>query len=186
MFLQLDQVSIRYPGATATPAVDAASLGLARGEIGVLIGPSGCGKTSLLRAVAGLERLAHGRIAIDGEALADAAAAAARAPETRRIGMVFQDYALFPHLSVARNVAFGIADLPRAERERRVQRGARPGRPRRTRRSARRTSCRAASSSASRSRARSRRGRACCCSTSRSRAWTSTCASVWRRSCARS
>ena len=121
MFLQLEHASIRYPGATARAAVDAVSLGLAAGEIGVLIGPSGCGKTSLLRAVAGLERLAQGRIAIDGEALADAASGLHRAPEARRVGMVFQDYALFPHLSVARNVAFGIAHLPRDERERRVQ-----------------------------------------------------------------
>ncbi len=121
MFLELEHTSIRYPGATARAAVDAVSLGLLGGEIGVLIGPSGCGKTSLLRAVAGLERLAQGRIAIDGEPLADAARGLHRAPEARRVGMVFQDYALFPHLSVARNVAFGIAHLPRGERERRAQ-----------------------------------------------------------------
>ncbi|MCO5125133.1 MAG: ABC transporter ATP-binding protein [Rhizobacter sp.] len=120
MFLQLEQVSITYPGASAKPAVDNASLVLAAGEIGVLIGPSGCGKTSLLRAIAGLERLAQGRIAIRDETLADARSNVHRAPESRRIGMVFQDYALFPHLSVARNVAFGIAHLSRDERERRV------------------------------------------------------------------
>ena len=120
MFLGLEQVSITYPGASSRPAVDNASLVLAAGEIGVLIGPSGCGKTSLLRAIAGLERLAHGRVAIGDETLADARSGVHRAPESRRIGMVFQDYALFPHLSVARNVAFGIADLARGMRERRV------------------------------------------------------------------
>jgi iron(III) transport system ATP-binding protein len=121
MFLLLDQVSVRYPGGGARAAVDSVSLALRAGEIGVLIGPSGCGKTSLLRAIAGLERLAQGRIAIRTEPLADAARQLHSAPEARRIGMVFQDYALFPHLNVARNVAFGVADLPRDEREQRVQ-----------------------------------------------------------------
>ncbi|MFN9766553.1 MAG: ABC transporter ATP-binding protein [Pseudomonadota bacterium] len=122
MFLELASVSLRYPRAAAgRAAVDGVSLGLAAGEIGVLIGPSGCGKTSLLRAVAGLERLQGGRIAIEGEVLSDAAAGVHVAPERRRVGMVFQDYALFPHLPVAENVAFGIAGWPRAEREARVQ-----------------------------------------------------------------
>jgi iron(III) transport system ATP-binding protein len=122
MFLELASVSLRYPRAAAgRTAVDGVSLGLAAGEIGVLIGPSGCGKTSLLRAVAGLERLQAGRIAIEGEVLSDAAAGVHVAPERRRVGMVFQDYALFPHLPVAENVAFGIAGWPRAEREARVQ-----------------------------------------------------------------
>ena len=120
MFLQLDQVTIRYPGAAGRPAVESATMALRAGEIGVLIGPSGCGKTSLLRAIAGLEKLSAGRIAIAGEALADARQGLHAAPEARRIGMVFQDYALFPHLSVARNVGFGVAHLARAEREERV------------------------------------------------------------------
>ena len=101
--------------------MQAASFALPAGDIGVLIGPSGCGKTTLLRAIAGLERLAQGRIAIGAETLADAAHGTHLAPEARRIGMVFQDYALFPHLSVARNVAFGIAHLARDERSQRVQ-----------------------------------------------------------------
>ena len=124
MLLSVEDVAIRYPahhaGAPERAAVDRVSFGLAQGEIGVLIGPSGCGKTSLLRAIAGLEPLAHGRIVLGGEVLGDAAADLHRPPEARRIGMVFQDYALFPHLSVAQNVAFGIAGHPRAERERRV------------------------------------------------------------------
>jgi iron(III) transport system ATP-binding protein len=121
MFLQLDNVSVRYPGGAAQkPAVDGVSLGLVAGQIGVLIGPSGCGKTSALRAVAGLEPLAGGRIVVGGELLSDAQGVTLP-PEQRRIGMVFQDYALFPHLSVAQNIAFGIRELPRAERRRRVE-----------------------------------------------------------------
>jgi iron(III) transport system ATP-binding protein len=128
MFLSLDAVTVRYartprnagdaaPGA----AVDAATLGLQRGQIGVLIGPSGCGKTSLLRAVAGLEPLSAGRITMDGRALSDPIERVHVPPEQRRIGMVFQDYALFPHLSVADNIAFGLKHLPRAAREQRVK-----------------------------------------------------------------
>ena len=122
MFLQLDQVSVRY-GARhdARAAVESVSLSLTTGQIGVLIGPSGCGKTSLLRAIAGLERISTGRIAIQGEVLSEPQADVHLTPEARRIGMVFQDYALFPHLSVASNVAFGIHHLPKAERRARTE-----------------------------------------------------------------
>ena len=96
-------------------------MGLAAGQIGVLIGPSGCGKTTLLRAVAGLEPLAAGRIRMDGRGAGRCLGRRAGAARNRRIGMVFQDYALFPHLSVADNVAFGVQELPRAERAARVQ-----------------------------------------------------------------
>jgi iron(III) transport system ATP-binding protein len=118
MFLEVSQLQVRYAGA-ASAAVDGVSLGLRAGEIGVLIGPSGCGKTTLLRAVAGLERASGGRIALGGETVSEAGRHVPA--EQRRIGMVFQDYALFPHLDVARNVAFGIDRLPRREREARVQ-----------------------------------------------------------------
>ena len=126
MFLSLASVAVCYaPSATGRAAVEGVTLGLAAGQIGVLIGPSGCGKTSLLRAVAGLERCHAGSVAIDGEVLSNAAIGAIsgmhQAPEARRIGMVFQDYALFPHLSVADNVAFGVRSLPRAARAARVQ-----------------------------------------------------------------
>ena len=122
MFLSLESVAVRYARShSGRAAVEGVSLGLAAGRIGVLIGPSGCGKTSLLRAVAGLERCAEGRVAIAGETLSDAAAGVHLAPEQRRIGMVFQDYALFPHLSVADNVAFGVAGLAGAARAKRVQ-----------------------------------------------------------------
>jgi len=110
-------VTVQYPGRSRA-AVDHVSFGLPAGDIGVLIGPSGCGKTTLLRAIAGLERVSGGEIRLSGQAVSRAGQTLA--PEKRRIGMVFQDYALFPHLSVAGNVAFGIAPLPRAEREARV------------------------------------------------------------------
>ncbi|MBS3996992.1 MAG: ABC transporter ATP-binding protein [Hydrogenophaga sp.] len=117
MFLSVSHLSVRY-GKQQQAAVDGVSLGLAAGEIGVLIGPSGCGKTTLLRAVAGLERASSGSIVLQGETVSDGAHH--MPAEQRRIGMVFQDYALFPHLSVGRNVAFGIDSLPRAERAHRV------------------------------------------------------------------
>ena len=105
MHIELRQLSVQYPG-RPRPAVDAVSLGLRAGDIGVLIGPSGCGKTTLLRAVAGLERASGGEILITGERVAGPGLHVP--PEARRIGMVFQDYALFPHLDVGRNVAFGL------------------------------------------------------------------------------
>jgi iron(III) transport system ATP-binding protein len=120
MFLQVDHVTMRYPGGQRD-AVHNVSLGLAAGQIGVLLGPSGCGKTSLLRAVAGLEPVAAGVIAVAREPASDPAHGVHLPPERRRIGMVFQDYALFPHLTIADNVAFGIRHLPRAERTARVQ-----------------------------------------------------------------
>ncbi|HOW47492.1 MAG TPA: ABC transporter ATP-binding protein [Rubrivivax sp.] len=123
MFLSLESVSVRYAGSRADQAaVEGVTLALAAGQIGVLIGPSGCGKTTLLRAVAGLEPLAGGRVRMDGRLLADAAHGTAVPPEERRIGMVFQDYALFPHLSVADNIGFGVQHLPKAERAARVAR----------------------------------------------------------------
>ncbi len=121
MGVQLEQVGVRYPGSGANrAAVDGVSLGLAQGQIGVLIGPSGCGKTTALRAIAGLERLAAGKVTVAGQVVSDAARGVHVAPESRRIGMVFQDYALFPHLSVAANVGFGLRALPRAEANQRV------------------------------------------------------------------
>ena len=117
MFLEVSRLDVRYPGRDA-PALRDVSLGLRAGDVGVLLGPSGCGKTTLLRAIAGLEPVSSGRIRVGGETLAGPGVHVA--PERRRIGMVFQDYALFPHLSVARNVAFGLASMPSDEREERV------------------------------------------------------------------
>jgi iron(III) transport system ATP-binding protein len=117
MFLSVDRIRIRYPNAASqAPAVDGASLDLPRGSVGVLIGPSGCGKTSLLRAIAGLEQPEGGRVLLEGKVLTDAERGVHAAPESRRIGMVFQDHALFPHLSVERNIGFGLRHLDDAQR----------------------------------------------------------------------
>ena len=110
MFLELSQLDVRYPGRPRA-AVAQVSLGLRAGDIGVLLGPSGCGKTSLLRAVAGLEPVAAGTIRLSKRVVS--AVGAVVPPEQRRMGMVFQDYALFPHLSIADNVGFGLAALSR-------------------------------------------------------------------------
>jgi len=117
MFLALAQLQVRYAGA-ARAAVEDVSFGLKAGDIGVLIGPSGCGKTTLLRAVAGLERAQGGSISLGGVVVSNAQVH--MQAENRRIGMVFQDYALFPHLDVGQNVGFGIHHLGRTERARRV------------------------------------------------------------------
>jgi len=91
-----------------------------RGETVVLLGPNGSGKTTCLDLIAGLRALAHGRVVLDGTVLCDAQADVDLAPEDRRVGLVFQDFALFPHLSVRDNVAFGprARRLPAGERER--------------------------------------------------------------------
>ena len=88
-------------------AVDDVGLEVRRGEVLALIGPSGCGKTTCLRLIAGFEAPDGGRIELAGEVVAGAGRLVP--PERRRVGMVFQDYALFPHLDVARNVGFGLA-----------------------------------------------------------------------------
>jgi ABC-type sulfate/molybdate transport systems ATPase subunit len=85
-----------------------------------LLGPSGSGKTMTLRAIAGLETPDRGRIVMNGRVLFDAERRINVAPRERRVGMLFQNYALFPHLTVAENVAFGLRGIPAAERERRV------------------------------------------------------------------
>jgi iron(III) transport system ATP-binding protein len=121
MKLQLQGLEVTYPGAPShAHAVHGVSLALEPGGIGALIGPSGCGKTSLLRAVAGLERISAGRISLGGEVVSDATERVHQRPERRRVGMVFQDYALFPHLSVAANIGFGIARSARAQTQERV------------------------------------------------------------------
>ena len=117
MFLEVSQLDVRYAN-RAQPAVQQVSLQLQAGDIGVLIGPSGCGKTTLLRAVAGLEPISTGQIKLNGAIVSSNAGSLP--PEKRRIGMVFQDYALFPHLSVGKNVAFGVHHLPKAEQAQRT------------------------------------------------------------------
>ncbi len=95
------------------------SLMVMPGEILVLLGPSGCGKTTTLRLIAGFEQPDAGTVRIEGHLVADRRQSVA--PEKRRLGMVFQDYALFPHLTVAQNVAFGLHQAPRAARTARAQ-----------------------------------------------------------------
>lgn len=87
-------------------AVDDLNIEIEAGEVVCLLGPSGCGKTTTLRLAAGLETLQQGRIAIGGHVVADERGSLA--PEKRHVGLIFQDYALFPHLSILDNVAFGI------------------------------------------------------------------------------
>ena len=94
--------------------VDQFSLTIGEGEIVCLLGPSGCGKSTLLRLAAGLEPLQHGRVFVGGELVATPKKAVP--PEARGVGLVFQDYALFPHLSVLQNVEFGVRAVDRRGR----------------------------------------------------------------------
>ena len=100
-------------------AVRGLSFSLARGAIGCLLGPSGCGKTTVLRCIAGFEAPSAGCILLNGALVSSAQQNLP--PEKRRIGMVFQDYALFPHLPVAENIGFGLRGLARTERTARVR-----------------------------------------------------------------
>ena len=90
------------------------SLTLAGGQIGCLLGPSGCGKTSVLRTIAGFEKILAGEIILHGKTVARNGLSVP--PERRRIGMIFQDYALFPHLTVFDNVAFGVKTVNKARK----------------------------------------------------------------------
>jgi len=102
-------VAKRYGDVEAVRGVD---LEVGRNQIVALLGPSGCGKTTMLRLIAGFERADAGSIAISGRTVTDARARVHTAPESRRVGMVFQDYALFPHLDVAANVAYALGRRP--------------------------------------------------------------------------
>jgi iron(III) transport system ATP-binding protein len=115
--LAIDDLAVAYDGAARV--LDGLSLSLDRGDIGCLVGSSGCGKTTLLRAIAGFLPVAAGTIEIDGLVVSGPHFTAP--PERRGIGLVFQDYALFPHLKVADNVAFGLRALRGAVRNERVE-----------------------------------------------------------------
>jgi iron(III) transport system ATP-binding protein len=113
--LRMEGVSKRFGD---DPAVDDVSLTLREGELLTLLGPSGCGKTTTLRLMAGLETPDRGHISLRGTTVA--ADETFVTAEDREVGLVFQDYALFPHLSVAENIGFGLEHRPAPERERRV------------------------------------------------------------------
>jgi len=116
--IEIENLSKEYPGGVR--ALAGVSLDVAPGRFLVLLGPSGSGKTTLLRCLAGIERIGAGRIAIGGVTVASRREHVP--PERRDLSMVFQDYALWPHLTAAENVAFALRRrrLPRAERRRRA------------------------------------------------------------------
>jgi iron(III) transport system ATP-binding protein len=118
--LTLARLTKRF-GRDRAPAVEGLSLAVERGEILALLGPSGCGKTTTLRLIAGFETPDTGRVIIGDRVMADAERGLAVPPEERGVGVVFQDYALFPHLTVEDNVAFGLHALPRDQRRQRVR-----------------------------------------------------------------
>jgi iron(III) transport system ATP-binding protein len=118
--LQIAGIRVGYPapGGGTQVVVDELSLVLRAGEIGCLLGASGCGKTTVLRAVAGFEPVLDGSIDVRG--LRVAASGLSLPPEQRSVGMMFQDYALFPHMDAAANIAFGLGGLSREARRARV------------------------------------------------------------------
>ncbi len=101
--LKVDRISCRYEN---EPAVDSTSFEMSSGDLACLLGPSGCGKTTVLRAIAGFQPLLEGSIFLDGRCISSPTYIVP--PEQRNMGMVFQDHALFPHLSVEKNVAAGL------------------------------------------------------------------------------
>ena len=101
------------------PAVQGISFAAREGEILSLLGPSGCGKTTILRAIAGFEPVRSGQLFLSGQLVSSPDVTIPT--ENRHVGMVFQEYALFPHLRVQDNIAFGLRHLARSERAARVQ-----------------------------------------------------------------
>lgn len=105
-----------YPGEKSgswNEVIQGLTMQLRHGRIGCLLGPSGCGKSTVLRAICGFEPIQAGEITLDKQVVSSPETTLA--PEKRRVGVVFQDYALFPHLTNAQNVAFGLRDLPKKE-----------------------------------------------------------------------
>lgn len=114
--LSVNNLSIEYQNKIV---VDGLSLELSQGEIFALLGDSGSGKSSTLRFIAGLDNTKQGSVELDGVRLSDHGQHII-APESREVGMVFQDYALFPHMSVLKNVSFGINHLSKPDQKKRV------------------------------------------------------------------
>nr|WP_232209289.1 ABC transporter ATP-binding protein [Alkalilimnicola ehrlichii] len=115
ILLELDDIECRYDD---EPVIRGLSFRLRRGQVACLLGPSGCGKTTALRAIAGFEPVRAGEIRLAGEVISRPGYT--QPPENRRLGMVFQDYALFPHLNIYENITFGLRDHTRAERRARA------------------------------------------------------------------
>ncbi|QYJ78370.1 ABC transporter ATP-binding protein [Shewanella acanthi] len=113
--LSIHQVHSDYQGQQVLQGLD---LTIQPGEISALLGPSGCGKTTLLRAIAGLQAISQGEIHINGNVVSGAGQFVPS--ERRGIGMIFQDYALFPHLTVAENILFGVSKLTASQRQARL------------------------------------------------------------------
>ncbi len=113
--IQVEHVSHKFDG---PPVLQDISLEVGSREILTLLGPSGCGKTTMLRLLAGLENLQEGRITVDGRVLADGVINVP--PEKRSVSLLFQDFALFPHLTVIDNVIFGLKNWPSSERRARA------------------------------------------------------------------
>ena len=120
MYLQLLTVSDLKISFEDNHVLDGFNLNLESGDIFALLGDSGSGKSSALRFIAGLERAQLGSVALDGNNLSDGGAHSVK-PELREIGMVFQDYALFPHMTVFENISFGINQLSKKERIEKVK-----------------------------------------------------------------
>ncbi len=116
----MDALSFEHVSHSFGPvkAVDDIELSIKSGELLCLLGPSGCGKTTALRIAAGLEQLQQGRVVMAGKTVGEPGQNLA--PEERSVGLVFQDFALFPHLSIADNVAFGLSGLSAQQRDERV------------------------------------------------------------------
>ena len=137
----LDQVSKVYPG--GVKGIDELSLEISDGEFMVLVGPSGCGKSTALRSIAGLEEISSGTISIGDRVVNDLP------PKDRDIAMVFQNYALYPHMTVEQNMAFGLQQrkMPKDEIQAAGRRGGQDAGPGATTSSASRPRCPAASGS---------------------------------------
>ncbi len=110
-YLEIERLECGYGGA---PVINGISFSLERGQIGCLLGPSGCGKSTALRAIAGFLKPSSGTINVNGRCLSDQHHCLP--PEKRNLGMVFQDYALFPHMTVRENLGFGLNKMSAAER----------------------------------------------------------------------
>ncbi len=119
MLLEMRGIDFSYPGADS-PVLQNFDLAVEKGEIVAIVGASGCGKSTVLRLIAGLEEPSRGAIRIHGREVVGEAVFVP--PEKRKVGMVFQDYALFPHLTVTENIAFGLGKMPKQEQQERVKR----------------------------------------------------------------